>query len=231
MSDKNTPSPTTPSPTPPSPTTPAARIIRQLRTKMGLTLADVAKYLGVQEATVQRYESGKIKHIKYDTVCRLAELFDCDPAYILGWESEDVELLRKFDNIFPIETVRVPFLGEIACGEPIYAAEEHESFVLAGSDINADFCLRAHGDSMINARIFDGDIVFVRRQDMVDNGEIAVVIIGDEATLKRVYYHRDKNLLILRPENPAYQDMIFTGGELDTVKILGRAIAFQSDVR
>lgn len=211
--------------------TTVAQNIKSLRLKRGLTLLDVAKFLGVQEATVQRYESGKIKHIKYETICKLADLFDCEPSHIMGWEEESQSIFDKYDNIFPIDKVRIPFLGEVSCGEPTYANEEHESYILAGTDIKADFCLRAHGDSMIGARILDGDIVFVRRCAMVDNGQIAVVIIDDETTLKRVYYYRDKNILILHPENPAYQDMIYTDDELDTVKILGKAIAFQSDVK
>ena len=84
---------------------------------------------------------------------------------------------------------------------------------------------------MVNARIYDGDIVFIKSQDMVDNGEIAVVLIGDEATLKRVMYYPDKNMLILKPENTNYQDIVLIGEELNTVRILGKAVAFQSLIR
>ena len=183
------------------------------------------------------YERGE-REPNFETLETIADFFNCDLDYLLG-KSDIVNMTQykglmlqqnaAFDNIFPIHTVRIPFLGEIACGEPIYADEDRESYVLAGTGIKADFCLRAKGDSMINARILDGDIVFIRRQDMVENGEIAAVIINDEATLKRVYYYRDKNLLILKPENPAYQDLIYTNEELETIKILGKAVAFQSD--
>ena len=137
----------------------------------------------------------------------------------------------RYDNIFPITTKRVPCLGSIACGEPVFANEEHELYVEVGTNVHADFCLQAAGDSMIGARIHDGDIVFIRKQDMVDNGEIAAVIIEDEATLKRVNYYPDKNLLILHAENPSYKDLIYTDAELDQIVILGKAVAFQSDVR
>ena len=137
----------------------------------------------------------------------------------------------RYDNIFPITTKRVPFLGSIACGEPVFANEEHELYVEVGTNVHADFCLQAAGDSMIGARIHDGDIVFIRKQGMVDNGEIAAVIIEDEATLKRVNYYPDKNLLILHAENPSYKDLIYTDAELDQIVILGKAVAFQSDVR
>lgn len=137
----------------------------------------------------------------------------------------------KFDNILPISTQKIPFLGSVACGQPIYAEEDKESYIVLGTNIKADFCLRAQGDSMVDARIHDGDIVYVRQQEAVDNGEIAVVLIGDEATLKRVYYYPDKQKLLLQPANPKYEPFIYVGDELDQIRILGKAVAFQSDVR
>ena len=137
----------------------------------------------------------------------------------------------KFDNIIPISTKRFPLLGDIACGKPIMANEEKELYVEAGTNIHADFCLKAKGDSMIGARIYDGDIVFIRKQEMVDDGEIAAVLIGDEATLKRVQYNPEENELLLFAENPKYKTMRYTGEELNHIRILGKAVAFQSDIR
>ena len=74
-------------------------------------------------------------------------------------------------------------LGEIACGKPIYTNEDRESYIIAGTDIKADFCLKAKGDSMINARILNGDIVFIKKQDMVENGDIAIVVVNNEVKL------------------------------------------------
>ena len=121
-------------------------------------------------------------------------------------------------------------MGEIACGEPRFASEDRESYIEASTDIQADFCLKAKGDSMINARIQDGDIVFIREQPSVYNGEIAAVVIDDEATLKRVFYYPEKDLFILKAENPKYDDLVYSKSELDNIRILGKAIAFQSDV-
>ena len=122
-------------------------------------------------------------------------------------------------------------LGAISCGVPTWVPEEeHEVFVSADSSLDADFCLRAQGDSMTGARIYDGDIVFIRQQESVDNGEIAVVIINDEATLKRVYYYPEKKKLILSPENPKYAPFVFVGEELKDIRIIGKAVAFQSIV-
>lgn len=131
----------------------------------------------------------------------------------------------------PIKRHKIPLLGEIACGEPIYADEDRESYVEAGTDVRADFCLRAKGDSMINARILDGDIVFIRSQPSVENGEIAAVIIDDEATLKRVYYYPESGKLVLNPANPAFEPFVYVGEELNQIRILGKAVAFQSDVK
>ena len=107
-------------------------------------------------------------------------------------------------------------------------ADPKELSTHAMEDIDADFCLRAKGESMIGARILDGDLVFIRSQSQVDNGEIAAVLIGDEATLKRIYYYPQQNRLMLNAENPAFAPLIYIGDELEQIKILGKAVAFQS---
>ena len=208
--------------------------IKQRRIELGLTMADVAQSVGVSEATISRWESGDIANMKRDKIVSLAKALHVSPSFIMGWdepETEDIVSSNKYNNVFPIKTHKIPLLGDIACGEPIFASEDKESYVRAGTDIRADFCLRACGDSMINARIYDGDIVFIREQPMVEKGEIAAVIINDEATLKRVYYYPEQNKIILNPENPAYEPFVYVGEELNSIRILGKAIAFQSDVR
>ena len=150
-------------------------------------------------------------------------------AWLMGF---DVPMERGTVEQFKrVSTQRVPLLGEIACGEPIIAEESFECYVEAGTNIKCDFCLRARGDSMINARIFDGDIVFIRQQSIVNNGEIAAVIIENEATLKRVYLNRAEGKLVLQAENPSYEPLVYVGEELDHIRILGKAVAFQSDVK
>ena len=143
-------------------------------------------------------------------------------------------------GIFPLESRRFPMLGEIACGKPMMAYEDLESYVISGTDLHADFCLRARGDSMIGARIMDGDIVFIRPgqlHSIEQNGarkmeyEIAAVVIDNEATLKRVYYYPEEQKLILTPENPKYPPLVYIGNQLAEIRILGQAIAFQSDIR
>lgn len=200
--------------------------LKQLRDAKDFTQEDVGKMIGVTKATINRYETGEID-IKRTVAIKLAEVFNVSPAYIMGWE--DNQNIYSFDNIRPIKRKKFPILGEIACGKPIYCNEAYETYIEAAEDIQADFCLIAKGDSMINARIFDGDIIFIKEQPIVQNGEIAAVVIEDEATLKKIYIKTDK--IILRPENPVYDDIIYEKEDMNMVKILGKAVAFQSLVR
>ena len=201
--------------------------LKELRKAKKMTLEELAEKIGTSRQTIHRYETGKIANIPPEKVEALALALDTTPSALMGW-GED--LYERFDNILPISIKRVPILGDIACGEPIYAEEEHESFVAVNSSLDADFCLRAKGDSMVGARIYDGDIVFIRSQAMVDNGEIAAVIIDDEATLNRVYFYPDEQKLILSPENPKYAPFVYIKSELENIKIIGKAVAFQSAV-
>lgn len=136
----------------------------------------------------------------------------------------------SISNILPIpKTKLVPLVGTIACGTPILAEENIEDYLKADENLLAEFALRCKGDSMINSRIYDGDIVYIRKQSDVDDGEIAAVLIGEEATLKKVYKYPNK--VVLRASNPIYDDMVYTNEELENVMILGKAVAFLSLVR
>jgi repressor LexA len=160
----------------------------------------------------------------------LLKILDSEQEISLEDENKSTDFINIL-NVFPIELKKFPLLGEIACGEPMFCNEDRESYILSGTGIDADFCLRAHGDSMINARILDGDIVFIKRQEEVENGEIAAVIIDNEATLKRINYYPEQNMIILKPENSQYSDIILQNESLNQVRILGKAVAFQSDVK
>lgn len=199
--------------------------------KAGESPNSVCKNLGLSNATATHWKQ-KRNTPSGKTLQKLADYFGVTTSYLLGETenpSADPDILI-YDNIFPIPRTRYPLLGDIACGEPIYADEHRESYIMSGTEIQADFCLRAKGDSMVGARILDGDIVFIKSMSMVENGAIAAVIIDDEAALKRVYWYPEEKRLRLQAENPAYRTMEFIGPELDTVRILGRAVAFQSDV-
>ena len=201
-------------------------IMRVRRQELGLTLEEVGDYVGVGKSTVRKWEHGDIENMKRDKIALLSKILKLSPLTFITGEVE----YGTPDNIIPLPKMKkIPLLGTIACGEPILAAENIEALISADENLNADFALRCKGDSMINARIFDGDIVYIREQPDVEDGEIAAVLIGEEATLKRVYKYPSK--VVLRPENPLYDDMIYSKEEMNEVRILGKAVAFLSAVR
>jgi repressor LexA len=201
--------------------------LKELRKSKGLTLDELAELIGTSKQTIHRYENGTITNVPPEKVVGLANALGTTPAELMGW---DMEPITSYENVTPMAVKSLPVLGEIACGMPIYAEERHESFVSVSDKFDADFCLTARGDSMTGARIFDGDVVFIRSQSTVENGEIAAVILGDEATLKRVYYYPNEEKLVLSPENPRYAPLVYVGRELENVKIIGKAVAFQSNI-
>lgn len=198
------------------------KLINKRRLELKLTLEEVGNAVGVAKSTVKKWEDGYISNMRRDKISKLAQVLDLNPvSLITGVENSD--------NITPLPNMySVPLLGTIACGEPITAAENIEDYVSAPEHIKADFALRCQGDSMIDARILDGDIVYIHQQPSVENGEIAAVLIGDEATLKRVYISNDT--VTLMPANQKYPPMIYTGEQLNDIRILGKAVAFTSAV-
>ncbi len=208
--------------------------IAQRRCQLGLTMDAVAQKIGVAKSTVQRYEKGQIAKIKLPVIESIASALTVNPNWIIGNTDDpmpDIHYRPRFaaENIIPMSGMyKVPLVGMIACGTPILAMENTDGEVDVPDHIHADFALRCKGDSMINARIFDGDIVYIRQQDSVENGEIAAVLIDDEATLKRVRIYDDH--ISLEPENPQYKPIVFWDEEMNSVRILGKAVAFTSSI-
>ena len=207
--------------------------IEKRRKEKGLTLDDIAQEIGVARSTVQRYEKGTIEKIKLPVLEAIARVLDVNPAW-LCFKSDKMEP-TKYDRPFPSNIVPLPkmrewkVLGATACGKPLHR-ELLDETVMAPDDIKADVVFRCVGDSMINARIFDGDAVFVRLQPEVENGQIAVVRVDDEYTLKRVYFH--EAYVELRPDNPMHKAVILRGHQLEPEKfeIVGLAAAFMSSL-
>ncbi len=199
--------------------------LRQLRKEAGLTQGQLAQQLGVSQSSIGMYEHG-MREPNIEMLTKLAEHFDTNIDFLITGIKRSAPV--DDGDILPIKKVRVPIIGAIACGEPIFADREYEGYIDTGSDSDFDFCLRCEGDSMINAGIPDGAIVFIRKQDMVENGEIAAVVIDSQITLKRVAYYPEKNTLILKPDNPNYNDLVYIGKELDAIRILGKAVAVQN---
>lgn len=199
------------------------------REKLGYTLEELSKLVGVSAPTIQRYESGEIKNVRRDKIAKLAEALKVSPSYLMGWEDENKDpILENIPGIItPVQMKRIPILGTIACGDPIFAQENYDGYFMIDKNLpEADFILRAKGDSMIEAHIFDGDLVFLRKTSDVDDGQIAAVLIDDEATLKRVC--RDKDTVILQPCNKEYKPIIVQGNDNKQVLILGEMVGVYS---
>ncbi len=212
-----------------------AERLKQCRQNVNETLEQIALLTKVNKSTVLRWENGETDRIKIPTLQMLASHYNVNPAWLMGADvpmdrvsTSDVDL-SKVDNIVPFPNMKqVPLLGTIACGEPITAEENIETYLNMPDNIKGTFALRCKGDSMINARIFDGDIVFIREQPDVENGEIAAVLIDNEATLKRVYKY--DNRIELRAENPTFKPVSYVGEALADIRILGKAVGFLSTV-
>lgn len=201
--------------------------IKEMRKSRKMTLKELGEHIGLSESNTKRYEDGQIKTVGIDIIKRIALALDVPASYLTGWE--DIPQYQKLSNYVPIIKKKIPLLGEIAAGQPIYADEYIEEFLPVDDEVKADFALKIKGDSMINAQINDGDIVFIRQQSDVDNGQIAAVLIDDSATLKRVY-HMD-GVIQLQAENPQYPPMIYSKNNCDECRILGLAVAVLGKVK
>ena len=195
------------------------------RKELGLSAETVAEKLDISPATVYRYEKGDIDKIPGDILQPLASILHTTPAYLMGWEEAPAAGPAIPSGFIPVpEMEKVPLVGSIACGQPILAEENVEEMVDAPAGRDVDFCLLCKGDSMIDAGIHDGDIVYIRQQPDVENGEIAAVRIGDEATLKRVY--KSAAGVMLAPANAAYTPQMYGPDTLDDIQIEGKAIGW-----
>lgn len=211
--------------------------LMKLKTKNGLTTDALSERSGVPKGTLNKLLNGETRNPTAQTLRRLAEALGCGLEDLCGTPKEIPGVYRLGDlrageqglidrgELLPVSRRRVPVLGSIAAGRPILC-EEAAEIVDCDGGIACDFALRVAGDSMVGARIHDGDLVFIRRQDDVDDGQIAAVVIDDHATLKRVYHI--PNGVQLLSENPKYPPMVFTYPEHECIRILGRAIGFQS---
>ncbi len=199
--------------------------LRTLRKELGISADDVAKALGVSRATIFRYEKGDIEKVPGSVLEPLSKILHTTPAYLMGWESDD----HLPTNAMPYSpTQRIPILGRISAGLPLYAEEQIEGYTYTDLNHGGEyFALRVKGDSMNAARINENDLLIVRKQDMVEDGEIAVVMAGaDEATVK--CWHRHDNIVMLEPKstNPEHQMQIYDIRKTP-IRIIGKVVQNQ----
>lgn len=188
----------------------------------GTSVTALLKSLNISTSKGTAWKNGSIP--RADVLQKLATALHTTPAYLMGWEvtSKPTEVPPGF---MPLpETCKVPLVGRIACGQPITAEENIEDYLDVPVGHHVDFALLCEGDSMVDAGIDDGDVVYIRKQPDVENGQIAAVRIDNEATLKRVYKYVDR--IVLQPENRAYPPLTYVGAEMNQVTIEGKAVGW-----
>ena len=205
----------------------AARLREGLSLR-GMTQAELSRRTELDKSSISRYLKNEYKG-NQDAVYKISQALNVSEAWLMGY---DVPMEPQGQSapakptippgLLPMpEMAQVPLVGRIACGTPITAEQNVEQIVSIPAAWRATFTLMCKGDSMA-PRIQDGDLVAVRSQPEVENGEIAAVRIGEEATLKHVYVY--PNYIELRPENPEYESIIKIGPEMEDVHIEGRVV-------
>ena len=199
--------------------------IREKRESLGMSQEELAKKLGYKSrSSINKIETDE-RNLTQSKIKSIADALLTTPSYIMGWDEPKEEIPSNFR---PMPEMRqIPRVGRIACGEPITAEENIEGYDETPAGWHADFSLLCVGDSM-SPKIEDGDIVAIRCQPQVNNGEIAAVRIGDEATLKMVFLHQD--YIELRPVNPTYPSIIHRLEEMEEIRIEGKAVGLCRDL-
>ena len=209
------------------------RLIKAMELRQ-MNAAELSRISGVNEGAISQYKKGKYK-ANQPNVERIARCLNVSIPWLMGatdvFGSYEINLypIPTLDNIIPIQKKSFPVLGDIAAGKPIEAQQHIETYVTVDDDFDADYALRVKGDSMIEADINDGDIVFIRQQPDVENGEIAAVYVDGSATLKRVY--KDNNGVSLYSANHKYPPMYFTAETCEEFKILGKAVKKLTNIK
>jgi len=194
--------------------------IRARRIELGLTVEELAKKMGYKDkSSISKIENGKAD-IPQSKVIAFARALNTTTAYLMGIDTAKERSIPAGFQPLP-KRDRIPRVGQIACGTPILAEENVEAYDEVPSDWHADFTLLCQGDSM-EPKIKDGDVVAIHSQPMVENGEVAAVLIDGEATLKRVFLFTDH--IELRAENPAFPTIIRIGEDMNTITIEGKAV-------
>lgn len=189
-----------------------------------ISYGELSDRTGISKSALQRYATGQTEKVPIDRLEKIADAIGVTTSFLMGWEDHSEAKPSKTipHGFSPMpETERLPRVGRIACGDPITAEENIEGYDEVLKSWHADFTLVCCGDSML-PKIEDGDVVAIRSQPTVENGEIAAVRIGDEATLKQVFVHPD--FVELRPLNTKYQSIIKKKEEMEDIHIEGKAV-------
>lgn len=190
--------------------------VKKLRKELGLTLKEVAEQVGVNEATILRYESGEIKNIRRDKIAALAAALNTTPAYLMGWD--EAKTLSNANKII--------VYGKICAGDGFLAYEDPIDEIIcpyprAKGDLIA---FQVSGKSM-NKIVDDGDYAIIRLQPSVENAEVCAVIIDNEDAMLKRFYRVDEETIVLKPESTEpFQAHTFVGPEINRIRIIGKYI-------
>ena len=200
--------------------------IKTLRIKYGYSQEQLGAMVGVKRAAVQKWESGTVKNLKRETIKKLGEIFNVSPSSFIDDFSD-----TSLPGVMPLPRfVKKPRLGVISCGEPISTEENFDGYDDVPENVNCDFTLKCEGDSMIGARIHDGDIVYIKQQSTAEYGQIAAVLVdGCETLLKKIYINDDN--VVLQAANPEYPPITFYKEDMNRVSVIGVAVGFYSRIR
>lgn len=198
--------------------------ICELRTKKGMSQTELGAHCGASKQTIYKYETGVVTNIPLDKIELIAKALDVPPAALMGWEQEET-LPDGAERVDLSKYHQIPILGRIAAGLPIYAEEHIEGYTLTDLNHGGEyFALRVRGDSMNAAQIMDGGLVIVRRQEEVESGEVAVVMVEDEnATVKRFYRTDTTVTLMPQSTNPEHKPQIYDVTQTK-ITVLGKVI-------
>lgn len=208
-------------------------MLTYLRKRKGLSQQELANTLKISRSAIGMYETGK-REPDLETLEVFADFYNVDMNTLTGKAPVKKQTNKLPDTAVPVDfshLKRIPILGRIAAGAPIYAEENIEGYTFTDLNGGAEyFALRVRGDSMNAVRIYDGDLVIVRKQDIVENGEIAAVLIEQEATLKRFSLSGDIVTLMPQSTNPEHKPLVYNLKDT-SVKILGLVVQVQFQPR
>lgn len=208
--------------------------IKSRRVELGIMQSDLANRANITKQTLYKYENNLITNIPASKIVQLAKILNVSPTYLMGWERDqdhDKIHITNLEDVLEIFPHKVPLLGEFASEEALDLSANFEDYTSLGSNVRCDFGFRCKDDSMIKARVMPGDLIFVRKQDTVRNGEVALVMLGQEASLRRVYF--SENSITFVAQNPVYPPQVIYLNKPSQLsyQIIGKAIAFQSIVQ
>ena len=192
-----------------------AKLIRERRLELGLTMKQLGQKVGVTTATVSRWESGEISALKAETIRKVADSLHISPLAFIG---EDMATMK---------TVKIPIVGRVIAGTPIFAQENIDGMVeiSEGDSKGVMFALRVIGHSM-EPRIQEGDLLIIHKQEDVESGEIAIVLInGDEATVKQVKKQSD-GIMLIGFNQDVYEPHFYSNKQIEQlpIRIMGKVV-------